>query len=556
MRSSNKTFSLLLVSLIVCLFEQASVSAETNIYVFGPEQSSVVQTGGIAGVHETYSIEGQFQLTVDFDAGVASFDSIDANLIGESPFLPNQTLGELFNMTELLGTVVGDTVVEFEGKTTDGTDTDILLWLFLTDGLLYLTGETIPPPGSADFFYFNLDAVAQRKYGGGSGTAGDPYLIYTAEQMNAIGAEPNDWDMHFKLMANIDLSEYTGDEFNIIGECYYESGWIERPFTGIFDGNGHIISNFSYTSTDTDYVGLFGYVGTWEKYGLIKDLGLIDPNVDAGIRGYVGSLVGVLKKGTVTSCYIEGGNVVGGNSVGGLVGAYGEGVRGYPTPDWTISNCYSTSSVKGASHVGGLVGSNYEGRITNCYAMGSVLGNVHVGGLVGANILGAYMTGRPQISNCYSTGSVTGAVDIGGLVGRGAPSRVDNSFWDIETSGKLRSNGGMGKTTVEMQTINTFLDAGWDFVDESVNGTEDIWSICEGTNYPRLVWQIPAGDFVCPDGITIDDFLFFIEHWQDDNCNPSNDYCQGTDLDKSGTVDADDLGIFFENWLESSEFMP
>ncbi|MHC4216003.1 MAG: hypothetical protein ACYSWP_21845 [Planctomycetota bacterium] len=80
------------------------------------------------------------------------------------------------------------------------------------------------------------------------------------------------------------------------------------------------------------------------------------------------------------------------------------------------------------------------------------------------------------------------------------------------------------------------------------NGTEDIWSICEGSNYPRLVWQIPMGDFVCPDGITIDDFSFLMEHWLDENCDSSNDYCEGTDLDQSGTVDVYDLEIFFENW--------
>ena len=63
------------------------------------------------------------------------------------------------------------------------------------------------------------------------------------------------------------------------------------------------------------------------------------------------------------------------------------------------------------------------------------------------------------------------------------------------------------------------------------------------------MWKIPAGDFVCPDGITIEDLVFFIEHWGNDNCDLSNDYCQGTDLDFSGTVDANDLVIFFENWL-------
>jgi len=33
---------------------------------------------------------------------------------------------------------------------------------------------------------------------------------------------------------------------------------------------------------------------------------------------------------------------------------------------------------------------------------------------------------------------------------------------------------------------NAFLEAGWDFVDETISGTEDIWWILEGQDYPRL----------------------------------------------------------------------
>jgi len=43
--------------------------------------------------------------------------------------------------------------------------------------------------------------------------------------------------------------------------------------------------------------------------------------------------------------------------------------------------------------------------------------------------------------------------------------------------------------------------------------------------------------------------VFFAEYWGDDNCDLSNDYCQGTDLDFSGTVDEADLEILVENWL-------
>ena len=53
------------------------------------------------------------------------------------------------------------------------------------------------------------------KYGGGSGTEEDPYLINTAGQMNTIGLN-EDSDKHFKLMADIDLGAYTGTSFNKI----------------------------------------------------------------------------------------------------------------------------------------------------------------------------------------------------------------------------------------------------------------------------------------------------------------------------------------------------
>lgn len=137
-----------------------------------------------------------------------------------------------------------------------------------------------------------LSRPAEAQYGGGSGTADAPYLIYTGEQMNEIGANPGDFDKHFKLMADIDLAPYTSTDFNIIGTGYWDA------FTGVFDGSGHTISNFSYIPADANNIGLFGYVR-----GVIKDLGLIDANIDAGTGDYVGSLVGYIYIGTITNCY-------------------------------------------------------------------------------------------------------------------------------------------------------------------------------------------------------------------------------------------------------------
>lgn len=46
---------------------------------------------------------------------------------------------------------------------------------------------------------------------GNGGTAEDPCLLFTAKQMYAVGLDHEDWDEHFKLTADIDLSAYKGN---------------------------------------------------------------------------------------------------------------------------------------------------------------------------------------------------------------------------------------------------------------------------------------------------------------------------------------------------------
>jgi hypothetical protein len=75
------------------------------------------------------------------------------------------------------------------------------------------------------------------------------------------------------------------------------------------------------------------------------------------------------------------------------------------------------------------------------------------------------------------------------LVGYSYIGVVGACFWDVETSRQPDSDGGVPKTTAEMQTASTFLDAGWDFVGETKNGAEDVWWVLEGRDYPRLRWE-------------------------------------------------------------------
>lgn len=398
--------------------------------------------------------------------------------------------------------------------------------------------------------------AATGSYGGGDGTVENPYQIYTAKQMNEIGANPNDWNKNFLLMADIDLSEYKRETFNIIG--YYANTSDNKPFSGVFDGNNYTIHNFTYTSIGKDFVGIFGYVHG--AFTHIKNLRLANPNIDTG-GDSVGSLVGWLRRGNISYCRASNCNISGAVNVGGLVGratqdtmdisncsssgfvsgdTYIGGLTGQIGPG-TVSRCYSYANVSGDRNVGGLVGKTGDESsvVTNCYATGSVEGNEYIGGLVGQIERGA-------ANKCYSAGSVSGNRNAGGLTGYiRVLGRTLRCFWDTQSSGQSTSAGGTGNTTAQMQTISTFTSKGWDFV--------NIWEICDGMNYPVLQWQIPTGDLLCPDGIDFIDFSFFAQHWLRKNCNEI-DYCGGTDLDQSGSVGPRDLTIFAENWLKGTQY--
>ncbi|NIT60825.1 MAG: hypothetical protein GWN00_32845, partial [Aliifodinibius sp.] len=272
----------------------------------------------------------------------------------------------------------------------------------------------------------------------GSGTEEDPWLIKSLEDFNEFAADANYWAGFTRLETDVNLAGRVYTTAVIAWDVNNtESLFQGTTFTGVFDGNNHTISNFSYTLTVTDYIGLFGYV--YGENAEIRNLGVIDPNVDAGTGEYVSALVGWLHDGKITDCYVEGGSVKGYCYVGGMVG-----VVGYLWGDsdiGTVTNCYSYCTVSGYSWIGGLVGINC-GTITNCNSNSGISGFHGIGGLIGCNYSGT-------ISICYSTGSVAGDHRVGGLVG-GNGGTITNSFArggvsaNEEVGGFVGYNGSLG----------------------------------------------------------------------------------------------------------------
>jgi hypothetical protein len=280
--------------------------------------------------------------------------------------------------------------------------------------------------------------------------------------------------------------DVTGWQYEIGGLIGSNSGRVATSFSvGTVSGRGQVgglvgrcrlggsieesYSDSRVSGTDSDVGGLVGYFS-----GRI----LRSHSTGAVVgKALVGGLAG-RNSGSVVSSYSTGA-VEGEQLVGGLTG-YNSG---------SIATSYSSGTVVGVLRVGGLAGLN-GGNIADCYSRGDVRGDDYVGGLAGRNagiLVGSNIIG---IVRSYSTGSVQGKQSVGGLVGVSGPSGTTASFWDVETSGQAASPIGAGKTTIEMLSAATYLDAGWDFLGEEINGAQSIWWIVEGQDYPRLWWEL------------------------------------------------------------------
>ena len=263
---------------------------------------------------------------------------------------------------------------------------------------------------------------------------------------------------------------------------------------GVFEGNGHTISNLHINRPDRQYIGLFGAVGPG---GLIRNLILEDGNING--RDRVGALAGRVF-GTISNSSATGAVTGAGRDMGGLVGrlegtveasyAAGQvegtrivgGLVGYLHKDGRISRSYATASVTSTGgDAGGLAGV-LSGRAEATYATGSVTAAGTAGGLVGAL--------RGTVEASYSTGEVqSGEGNVGGLVGlvRGARA-ITNGYWDTETSSRATSAGGTGKTTAELQTPAGYsgIYANWNLDLDSDGNADDPWDFGTTGQYPAL----------------------------------------------------------------------
>ena len=249
----------------------------------------------------------------------------------------------------------------------------------------------------------------------GSGTESDPYLIYTAEELQ--GLKDDTEQNYYKLMNDIDLSSI--ESFEPIGTNQ------QKPFKGIFDGNGKEIINLSisknYIKTDDnkfkyfENIGLFGYINGGE----VKNLGIKNASIilnNANVK-FIGTLAGIATNGTkIENVYaeieIQLTNCI--SSIGGLIG--------YSNAN--ITKCFTNANIDVTAqntddriNIGGLIGENYNIDYTAKWYEENEYGN----------ITNSYSNSKIELS-CINNEVVSERIQVGGLLGYNQKGNIENVY--------------------------------------------------------------------------------------------------------------------------------
>ena len=337
------------------------------------------------------------------------------------------------------------------------------------------------------------------------------YHISTAEQLaglaQLVNADPGTTNFAgktFYLENDLDLS---GHEWISIGTVL-GGDYPEYSFCGVFDGQGHVISNlYSHESyiegADESHNllrnALFGSVYNGE----VKNLGVanaeiwIDPKDDSAAGK--GILVDWMGKSKITNCWTSGSIYSGTKiekNIGGIVGVTMQGC--------TISGCYSTATLTGNftnsegyytepnpadwpfDTIGGIVGAKFDGNltVTDCWFDGKIVVNslqAAVGGIVGYT---DDQSGSGTVNNCMVTTTDMGVDKDGNTcwVAYALGGTVENCYWPNDTKyGPSPLAHGEGTAVTDFTSADVLAGL-------KTNASEGVEWVA-GIGHPTFVWD-------------------------------------------------------------------
>ena len=477
-----------------------TVGQADNVTFIG---TTVTNSGSIVSKQGTVSIGASNSVEVDFNATNQVLLNVSPNTvvstIDEYGAIKNN--GGRIQLTAGASNALARSVVNVSGmvmaETTDNKPGSISINSSLTNGTTTLEPTAVidasaPTGGNGGHVSINGHTVSLNETSninvlaaaGINGTTTiDPTIlnIGTASGLENIDSNQSGYITDtICLTSNINLGGYSWTPLG--------NGLSSRNyFTGTFNGNGYVVSNYTVTATNSNGTGFVGFLGDG---GVVKNLGL-SGSVNGGTYNNIGGIVGLNFSGGTVEYSYNTGRVSGNYYLGGIVGYnYGTvktsynagtvlgsayavgGVVGYNSG--TVEYSYNTGSISsGSYYVGGVVGEN-GGTVKYSYNTGSVQGNTCVGGLIGVDI-----NTNSNTEYSYSASTVSGSSFVGGVVGGNFSGEVANTYYNNTIfSGSGTGNGDVGTTglsTSNFENKSNFTNLGtfntWNSSTESFNTT-------------------------------------------------------------------------------------
>lgn len=250
----------------------------------------------------------------------------------------------------------------------------------------------------------------------GAGTAADPYLIKSPDDILAMSAAiplPGYATAFYRLDNDIDLSTLTG--FSPVGN-------ETVPFNGTFDGNQKKLSGLTYNGFGLPYTGLFGVIG---NRGVVKNLTLENFTVYA-TGANAGIITGFNAGGDISGVKITSSLLQTQAEVAGAIAGMNTGV---------ISSCRINTTIEGYGSNGGVTGYNC-GEIGDCHysgnmAMSGALSTSyrHIAGIAGQSLSSESNGFRSHIHDCTVSGTIsddTGYAYVGGITAVSHGSKTED----------------------------------------------------------------------------------------------------------------------------------
>lgn len=355
----------------------------------------------------------------------------------------------------------GDTLIIKSGTTGRAFDIELL-----TDGLKAYTLKVV---------------VKKESLSGGYGTAQQPYLINSKQDLLSVLNDLSDSNHYYQLSKDIDLD---GEKISVGG-----SG-TSSAFTGTLDGNGHVIKNCTVKANSYNngfpYIGLFG-----RNDGTIKNLildnviclsnGLADLQ-NNNINLSAGILVGY-NSGVISNCQVKNSairitsNIEKSDSalnVGGIAG-YSDGFIEYCA--FTNGNVYGVGlKGNGSIYVGGLVGVLAGSKISESYINSSNVNSYNgdktsfaLGGLVGSMTTRTSedtSTIKSKLSMClvYDVNKNKEGNTFGYIAGIESQGEFSNCYYkaqkELSVAGGKKSNCER-KDTIKLSSLPSTFQEKW-----------------------------------------------------------------------------------------------